>query len=77
MFTKNKYGNLYSIRAKDLHLPRLILGHIHEHRWSLYLKARRKKYLLTFIVHFTKYADVYPIQDQTAETFKKYIRPRL
>ena len=29
---------------------------------------RKNKYLLTFIDHFTKYTEAFPLQDQTAET---------
>jgi len=29
---------------------------------------RKNKYLLTFVDHFTKYAEAFPIQDQSAET---------
>jgi hypothetical protein len=29
---------------------------------------RKKRYLLTFIDHFTKYAEVFPIPDVSAET---------
>jgi len=29
---------------------------------------RKNKYLLTFIYHFTKYAEAFPIPDQSAET---------
>ena len=32
------------------------------------MTARKNQYLLTFIDHFTKYAEAFPLQDQTAET---------
>ena len=32
------------------------------------MTTRKYKYLLTFIDHFTKYAEAFPLQDQTAET---------
>jgi len=33
------------------------------------LTSRKNKYLLTFIDHFTQYAEAFPIPDQTAKTF--------
>jgi hypothetical protein len=32
------------------------------------MTPRKNKYLFTFIGHFTKYTEIFPIQEQTAET---------
>ena len=48
------------------------------HPWPFFLLTPKgNKYLLTFIYHFANYADVYPIPDQTAETFTKIYETKL